>query len=317
MLARMPRVNESTFLEACVRSGCFHDKPPPGAECSLAELLIHQWHSRGYLPGAQTVQTAWRRDVLHNADLALASLAWNISLRESCGREKNCLGLLASFFKVLRRLGLSDRFLLSFQKFYTRHHPTPLQDERGFKLVAIASKDHRIATLIYNLMKQHHPRPRRFFSPTWDWKAWTPYIKSMILDDRIPPRTVWEVVHTRGPKDLADAPASRLRMAAKRRLVADMAVWFSQAPHLSDRAALRHVSRCNAWLRANGGELSPQGLLAVVRAATRDVKRGESGRTARMNWVLDLVRDHLGPEQARKTGEIFERWRRRNAQIPR
>ncbi|KAL2756267.1 hypothetical protein ACRALDRAFT_210546 [Sodiomyces alcalophilus JCM 7366] len=320
MLARMPLVNESFFLEACVRSGCFHGEPLSTAECGLVELLIRQWQSRGYFPGARKVRTAWRRDTLEDAELSFASLAWNVSLREPCAqdnRSNNSLGLLTSFFKVLHRLDLSDRFVLSFQKFCTRH-PT-LQEERVFKLIAIASRDHRVATVMYGLMKQHrHATPnqeatqrrRQGRFSTWDWKAWTPYVKAMILDEGIPPSTVWEVVHSRGPKDLAGSPTSQLRLAAKRRLVADMAVWFSQARHLSDRAALRHVSRCNAWLGANGGELSPQGLLAVVRAATRDVKRGELGRKARMNWVLDLVRDHLGPEQARKTGKVLEQWRR-------
>ncbi|ROT36903.1 hypothetical protein SODALDRAFT_209960 [Sodiomyces alkalinus F11] len=343
MLARMRQVNESFFLEACVRSGCFDEEPSSTTECRLVELLIRQWQSRGYFPGARMVRDACRRDALRDADLGLASLAWNISLRQPPGKDKdkdkdnrnnnNSLGLLTSYFKVLRRLDLSERFLQSFQKLCTQNPTTTLQEERGFKLLAIASRDHRIAAAVYGLMKHQETNnnTQRRLS-TWDWKAWTPYIQSMILDAHIPPRTVWEVVHTRSPQDLARSPTSHLRLAAKRRLVADMAVWFSQAAHLSDRAALRHVSRCNAWLAANGtngtngngtngngnGEvLPPQALLAVVRAATRDVKRGERGRTQRMNWVLDLVRAHLGDEQAMKTGKVLERWRRNNAQMPR
>ncbi|KAM0275752.1 hypothetical protein ACHAQH_007438 [Verticillium albo-atrum] len=316
ILAGMPQIDTTYLIEACSRSACFSASSSPSSEVGLSHLLLQQWKSRGYLRNSQQVEKAWKQDAATSPELSLGSLAWNISNLEWPGDGgSNRIGLLMSLFRTLRSLDLFNSFLTSFEK-YCRTRTN--LGEAGFKTVALASKDHKTAVSMYELMKHHrgnkHAPPR-----IWAWNDWHPYIKPMILDPSIHPNLIWEVLHLQSPAELhTNRPSSRsssLRRKTKQKLVANMATWFSQATHLSDRAALRHVSRCNAWLQAQGLPLPASGLEAVVRVAVRDLKRGEPGRTARLNWALDLTQRRLGAEQAEKTGRVLEMWRRRNSML--
>ncbi|PNH61143.1 hypothetical protein VD0002_g6603 [Verticillium dahliae] len=338
ILARMPQVDTTFLLEACSRSSLFGQASSTAPAHDLSKLLLQQWQSRGYLRNARQVRSAWKREASTDQALSMSSLAWHISTLEHPGDGgSHRIGLLMSLFRALRRLDMVDGFLASFQKYcHTRQGSSSSSSlsEAGFRAIALASKDHRIVTRMYELMKRHRGTNRPVASRTWSWNDWHPYIKSMILDADVDPNLVWEVLHLESPAERArrhhhqhaqnsnsstnvmrSTRSAELRLRTKQKLVADMAVWFSRAPHLSDRAALRHVSRCNAWLAAQGLALPAAGLEAVVRVAVRDLQRGEPGRTARLNWALDLTQHRLGAEQAEKTGRVLEMWRRRNAAL--
>ncbi|KAL9946744.1 hypothetical protein D7B24_008362 [Verticillium nonalfalfae] len=337
ILARMPQVDTTFLLEACSRSSMFGQASSSAPAHDLSKLLLQQWQSRGYLRNARQVQSAWKREASTDQELSMSSLAWHIGTLEHPGDGgSHRIGLLMSLFRALRRLDMIDGFLASFDKYCRTRQSSNSNSlsEVGFRAIALASKDHRIATAMYELMKRHRGTNRPAALRTWSWNDWHPYIKPMILDADVDPNLVWEVLHSESPAERArrhhhqqntttttnmmrSKRSAELRLRTKQKLVADMAVWFSRASHLSDRAALRHVSRCNAWLAAQGLTLPAAGLEAVVRVAVRDLKRGEPGRTARLNWALDLTQRRLGVEQAEKTGRVLEMWRRRNADLGR
>ncbi|KAM0332593.1 hypothetical protein ACHAQA_002877 [Verticillium albo-atrum] len=317
VLARMPLIDTTYLIEACARSACFSPASLPASQNELSQLLLRQWQSRGYVRHSRQVESAWKRDAGADPELSLGSLAWSVSTLEWSGDGgSNRIGLLMSLFRALRRLDMFDSFLASFDK-YCRSRPN--LGAAGFKTVALASRDHTTAVAMYELMKHHRGSPGKPDARIWSWNDWHPFIKPMILDPGINPNLVWEVLHLQSPAEQAKTASrsAELRSKTKQTLVANMATWFSQAAHLSDRAALRHVSRCNAWLQAQGQPLAASGLEAVMKVAVRDLKRGEAGRTARLNWALDLTQKRLGVQQATRTGRVLETWRRRNAMLDR
>ncbi|KAK2776469.1 hypothetical protein CKAH01_12385 [Colletotrichum kahawae] len=112
-------------------------------------------------------------------------------------------------------------------------------------------------------------------------------------------------------QQLTEAKVKKLRKK-RAQLIQDMAVWFSQAGHLSDSNILRNVERCVAWLRAHDVGLERRVVLAVVTVGLRELKRLEPGRTGRISWMLDIIEEHGGKEERRLVAQRLQRWREAN-----
>lgn len=87
-----------------------------------------------------------------------------------------------------------------------------------------------------------------------------------------------------------------------------------KAPQLNDREAFRHVSKVIALMEKEKEEdgLSAIDLAPLAKVVTRELDRGEVGRTERLKWFLKLIIKHLGEEAAIQVGTILKSQRDAN-----
>ncbi|KAK2058695.1 hypothetical protein LY76DRAFT_593043 [Colletotrichum caudatum] len=312
-LAHMPHVDTNYLLDACVRSAYF-DRKALSVSRDLSRLLIQQWTSRGYLWKHKAIEALWNRDSSRRADLNFASLVIHIcSLEPGGDRDNRRVALLMSLLRALRRLGRESELMASLQRYCEARNKLPILP---FKNLAMASRDHKTALDLFILLDTHAAKLKFRFEEQWNWADWsTDYIKSMIEDDSISTAVIWRVVDF-GVWTTLNNPLQQAMLIRRRaRLMEDMALWFSQTHHLTDALTMHHVCRCMSWLRAHNIALSQKPLVAVLKVATRELKRGEFGRTRRLLYLIDIVERYRGPKERRVVAKMLQRWRRANGDL--
>ncbi|TID04263.1 hypothetical protein CH35J_002411 [Colletotrichum higginsianum] len=311
-LAHMPLVDTDYLLDACVRSAYFDREVSSLIGRDLSRLLIQQWASRGYLHGLTSIEAAWDHDSSNHAEWSLALLSIHIcDLVPAGNRDKNHVGLLMSLFKSLRRLGREDELMASVRSYYEAMETLPILP---FKHLAMASCDHGTALEIFFLLDSNTAKLDACLGSIWDWTAWTHYVQAMIEDESIMPRDVWMVIDGSVGRSFK-GPMGPSLLTRRTKLMEDMAVWFSQARHLTDAMAHRNVCLCVGWLCGNGIALSNKVLVAIMSVVTRELKRGEFGRTRRLAWFLNLIERYQGPEERRVVTQVLQRWRTANNEL--
>ncbi|KDN65187.1 hypothetical protein CSUB01_03525 [Colletotrichum sublineola] len=313
ILAHMPHVDTDYFLDACVRSAYFDREALSLVGRDLSRLLIQQWASRGYLRRHKEVEAAWNRDSSSHAELNFASLAIHTCCLGRKGfRDGPRVLLMMSLFKALRRLGLEKELMASLQRYCEAMEKLQVTP---FKHLAMASRNHRTALEIFLLLETHATKLNEPLELRWNWTAWTSYVESMIRDTSISLALIWKVADSNFKRAFGSPVHHELLTRRRIRMMEDMALWFSQAHHLTDAKALRQVCRCIGWLRGHNIELSHKPLRAVLAVVTREFKRGELGRTRRMSWLMRLVEQYQGPSERRAVAEALQRWRRGNKDL--
>ena len=135
----------------------------------------------------------------------------------------------------------------------------------------------------------------------WAWSLWTEHIEALIKDADVKPLRPWQVLDLQG---------SAANKSAKMELLDKMGVWFTQAKHLSERQVLRQVQRCvDQQKRLTGGTVSPAMLVTLAGLVMRDLQRGERGRASRMEWLVDMVGQSQGPDEALDVAVALKAWR--------
>lgn len=208
---------------------------------------------------------------------------------------------LCALLKGVGQMGALTRALTAWPLKYTRLD--------AVQAVAAACDDHAIALQLYDAVKSKPMAKQRLGE--WDWRSWTPYVERMIMDPSLEPLRIWQVLRLTpkgtqkgGPLDNA-APD----VQAKVELLDQMARLYIEAPHLKDRQILRQVQRCVTSQRSLTGELSSQMLASVMEIVTRDLEKGERGRTARLDWLVDLIDQTHGTERAANALSAIKGWR--------
>ncbi|KAK1987941.1 hypothetical protein LZ30DRAFT_777232 [Colletotrichum cereale] len=316
VLAHMPHVDTNYLLDACVRSAYFDPEMPSLVGRDLSRLLMQQWVSRGYMWERKAIEAAWERDSSGHPELSFASLAIHICRLEPPGvRYRRHMALLISLWRASRRIGRERELMASLRSYCEAEEKLSI---RPFRQLALASCDYRTALEIFKLLETHEAKLTNKFYNQWNWQAWTHYVQPMIEDKSISPTIIWRVVNCGARRSFVKPaePAELQRLMRRRtRLMEDMAVWFSQADRLTDSKALRQVCRCVGWLRGHNIPLSHKVLVAVLAVVTREFKRGEFGRTRRMNWLMNLVEEYQGHEERRAVAQVLQRWRKANGDL--
>ncbi|KAF5527361.1 hypothetical protein CGCA056_v001093 [Colletotrichum aenigma] len=347
ILAHMPLVRQDYLLDACVRSAYFDQCLLGPAGRHLSELLFDQWTSRGYLQSHGEGVAEWPRDCAGRPDLSLAALVVKIGYNTPFNYIAKTVWILLSLLKFLRRFGRQEELFDSMRAYCQVNTRIPIIP---FSLLAKAGGDHRFALTTLSILENHADRldgkKRQWWQwlpqserdkqilKQWDWKAWPRYVEGMIKDESINPAIVWKVVRSGAVADFRwkkdwrrvdtrksvarQLPYERRLAEAERwkktriELIQNMAVWFSEAKHLTDSTILRNVGRCVTWLRAHEVELEHRVVLAVVTVGLRELKRCEPGRTRRISWVLDIIEEHGGEKERRLVARRLQRWREAN-----
>ncbi|KAK4147594.1 uncharacterized protein C8A04DRAFT_8808 [Dichotomopilus funicola] len=316
ILARNPDVNQDFFFDfaASLSEGSLH--LPPLSVVEVSSLLLTQWGSRGYLRAPKEVYKSYRRHCGTRDEAALASLFLAVFAR---GEEETKTGLYYSAWKFLTRIRRKDYVLRSLQ-FDTSTGMLPV---RMLEDLAFTADDHNIAVQLHDLWSEDlksDPGHRRT-QPQWFPGVFDKYAETMIHDAKLSPKEIWRVLDIgklERPPLHAQLRHHRGTFGQRRAAVVEkMAHAFTEAPHLTNRAAFRHVSRSLAFLREIRGpggvpEAVIQDLYQII---TQDLWEERPGRTMRLLWFLRIIEQRHGLEMAWHCRVALRRWRARLKQI--
>ncbi|PFH59764.1 hypothetical protein XA68_11919 [Ophiocordyceps unilateralis] len=168
--------------------------------------------------------------------------------------------------------------------------------------------DHNRALDLYDAFQLQRRTKKQLAA--WNWTLWVKYVEAIIKDPSINPRWVWKVLGdmTRGDDDACPVAAAS-DVEAKVKLLVKMSRWFLEASHLTDRQALRELTRCLSYQRKLTESFEPSTLVRLADVITRDLRRGKPGRTSRLEWLLVLTEEAGGPAEADRTAAILRTWR--------
>ncbi|KAL7960862.1 hypothetical protein V8C34DRAFT_274954 [Trichoderma compactum] len=177
------------------------------------------------------------------------------------------------------------------------------------RTIATACDDHRLALQLYESLRLRLGQESHI--TTWGWEAWAPYVERIIKDAEITRPVHWEAMDL---ARLATAPTAApeeisREIQAKMALVDSMGQWYLEAAHLNDRQKLRRLQRCASVQRALTRAVSPQVLARVADVVTRDLQRGEWGRTTWLQWLLGMIAQTHGDKHASDVSKTLDGWR--------
>jgi hypothetical protein len=309
VLANVPYVNED-FLFGAAASLSDPSLMPALSVVEVSSLLLTQWASRGYLKSPKDVYRTFRRHRGKRDEAALASLFLALFSR---GKNETRKGLYRSAWKLLARLNQTDYVIrsLAFDS-HTGKLPVRMLED-----LACTSDDHYTAIVLHDLWSRHIKTQDQ---PQWYPGVFDKYAEAIVRDPRIPAKTIWRVLDIgklesqRGPLSVKTRRHRGTFGQRRAAVVEKMAKTFMNTPHLSNRAALRHVSRSFAFLRAVHGRVPDSVVRDLYRLVTRDLWEERPGRTQRLLWFLRVVERRHGLEFAWSCRIALRRWRARLAQ---
>ncbi|KAF3015658.1 hypothetical protein E8E14_012368 [Neopestalotiopsis sp. 37M] len=122
----------------------------------------------------------------------------------------------------------------------------------------------------------------------------------------------WEDV-TAG-QDLSDLPAKQQRLRPRLTLqrirqTEKIATALASTRHISDREALRRITRCIKFLQSHNTPISAPILHALFDVVTRDLEAGKPGRTSRLKWFLGLLLKETDANNVLAVGLALKKWR--------
>ena len=138
-------------------------------------------------------------------------------------------------------------------------------------------------------------------------------VHRLISDPHTHPNAPMELYHSRKCYSVSEADPQGFESMrqARARLLATMALAYSEALHLTPRMAFRRVYRCyRCIIDKHLGELPVDLAHAFVKAGIiRPLQMGEWVSTAKHRWILSFVRQLESPEEADKLDLLVYQWR--------
>lgn len=308
-LAQIPHVNEDYLFDAAAALSAPSLNAQPLSMIEVSSLLMTQWISRGYVVSPERIHRAFRRHQAECDEAALASLFIAVFYR---GKSETRKGLYRSAWKFLTKIDQTGYVL---QSLTLDAQPGKLP-VRLLEDLAHASGDHREAIRLRDLW---YTRIKTRGQPEWYPGTFGKYATDIIQDAHIPPKEIWRVLDI----GKLERKGTTFRTRARRHcnafgrsravVVERMAQTFMEAPHLSNRAALRHVTRSFAFLRVVRGSAPDELLLGIYKLVTRDLWQERPGRTKRLLWFLRLLERRTSVEVSWPSRLLLREWRTRLA----
>ncbi|EHK50030.1 hypothetical protein TRIATDRAFT_314866 [Trichoderma atroviride IMI 206040] len=180
------------------------------------------------------------------------------------------------------------------------------------RTIATACDDHRLALQLYEALRSRLGQGEQLTA--WGWEAWVPYLERIIKDPEITRPVHWEMLKlsrlaATAQRTTPDPEEIAREIQAKMALLDKMGQWYMEASHLNDRQVLRRLQRCASVQRALTRNVSSQVLAQVTEVVTRDLQRGQWGRTTWLQWLLGMVAQKHGDEHASDVLKTIKGWR--------
>ncbi|KAH6608739.1 hypothetical protein Trco_002085 [Trichoderma cornu-damae] len=252
--------------------------------------------------GAIDINAHW--ELTRRREYGSLSQRWEalFSAIHGLANASDVLTEVCSFFKGIDQTGTLISALSSL--------PISRMSIDSARTIATACDDHRLALHLYEALRSR--LGQRAQITTWGWEAWVPYLERIIKDPEITRPVHWEVLNLprlAAPRGPAGPEQVAREIQAKMALLDKMGQWYMEASHLNDRQVLRRLQRCASVQRALTRGVSSQVLAHVAEVVTRDLQKGEWGRTTWLQWLLGMVAQKHGDKQASDVLKTLKGWR--------
>ncbi|KAF7557859.1 hypothetical protein G7046_g5944 [Stylonectria norvegica] len=180
-----------------------------------------------------------------------------------------------------------------------------------FRALCVDTNDYRVALHLRLAFEGRRPRLNlRHKLASWDWTAWTKHAEHIIKDSELPGDMIWKIL---GLDSDRRNPAARERgmgdFDTKTQLLEAMGKWFLESSHLNDRQLLRRIQTCNRVFLKLQPNLSDPSIGNLTEALLRDLERGWFGRASRLDYLVYMIRKHVGEEEAKRALVQITGWR--------
>ena len=312
VLAQMPRVNQDYMFDAAAALShpSLKTVPIPGFE--LCSLLLTHWKSRGYHPAPlRKLYPVYQRYCQGRDDAALSSLFRAIIGR---GQREALRGLYFSCWRFLAKLDRMDDVFWSLRcDAQTNTLCVQMLEE-----LATTSDNHYVAIRIHDLWaRQLKPQ----YGPQFNPNVFLKYVDRIVLDPQIPPKTIWRVLEIKQFENRGTNLREKTRRhhgtygEARANIVEKVSAAFTNAPHLRNRVALRHVSQGLYYITAVRGHVPYTVIRDLYHVVTKDLVERKPGRTKRLLWFLGIVQAYYGHHVAWNCRLVLRNWRARLTRV--
>lgn len=325
VLARLPLVRQETLFWVMKRGTTRYTRTRSNtlSDAEITQLLALHWTSRGYLQHPGQLMNA----LSPNAECPLL-LQLVLAIRDNVPTSHQCVSFLASLcqcLKGIRRLGpLVDSFEVMCVE-------SDQLDARLFAFLG-SSCDHyasmiRIRRLAAVHAGKFRENPRKIFDEWWDWRSWAKKTKELSRDPSVGPLELrellgvdlqWEMT----PRHLGERPMSgklsKHTVALLEHSATRIVILFAARPppgRYLERTALYLVTTRIRYLQAYGVGVTDRILKTLTRLLILDLVNHQPGRTSRFKWLMKLVAENKGHEEAEAVGKELTLWRKRNAHL--
>jgi hypothetical protein len=219
----------------------------------------------------------------------------------------NANGILTELFNFFKNISQTDALISAVSSL-----PISRISVDSIRTIATACDDHRLALQLYEALRSQPGHGGQITS--WGWEVWVPYLERIIKDPEITRPVHWEILNlprleATAQKAAADPEEIAREIQAKMALLDKMGQWYMEASHLNDRQVLRRLQRCASVQRALTRSVSSRVLAQVTEVVTRDLQRGQWGRTTWLQWLLGMVAQKHGEEHASDVLKTIKGWR--------
>lgn len=219
----------------------------------------------------------------------------------------NASSILTELFNFFKGIGQTDALISALSSL-----PISRTSINCVRALATTCDDHKLALQLYEALRSRLGQGEQI--TTWGWEAWVPYLERIIKDPEITRPVHWEILNlprlvATAQKSAPDPEEIAREIQAKMALLDKMGQWYMEASHLNDRQVLRRLQRCASVQRALTRSVSSRVLAQVTEVVTRDLQRGQWGRTTWLQWLLGMVAQKHGDEHASDVLKTIKGWR--------
>lgn len=178
--------------------------------------------------------------------------------------------------------------------------PTARLQMQSIRAIATHCNNHEFAIALYDaLVAKHHGIARRL-----KWQTWSNHIEAIIADT-VSEKRIWQLLSITRPS----ISTVESEVDQKLQLIDRMAAAYASSTHFSNRQLLRRLESCARAQRIISGRVSDSVIIGIMNVVIKDLEQGGRGRSTRMEWLVGLVEENQGKEQAQEVAAKLRGWR--------
>lgn len=324
VLARLPLARQESLFWLMKKGTTRYTRSRPNtlSDAEVVQLLALHWTSRGYLQHPDQLL----KNLSPNAQRPLP-LQLVVAVRDNIPKSHRIafLSSLCQCLKSIRRLGsLMDSFEVMCAE-------SDQLDARLFAFLGSACDDYASMIRLRRLAAAHAGKFSKSASKTfdewWDWRIWAKKTKELSRDPSVGPLELRELLgvdlqwkrkhHLAGERSMAGALPTHM-VALLEQSARDIVTHFAARPprdRYLERTALYLVTTRIRYLKAYGVGVTDPILKTLTQLLILDLVNHQPGRTSRFKWLMSLVAENKGHEEAEAVGRELTMWRKRNVRL--
>lgn len=327
VLARLPLARQESLFRVMTKGTTRYTRIRSNtlSDAEVTQLLALHWTSRGYLQHPGQLLRTLSPDAQTPMLLQLV-----LAIRDNIPKS-HCLAFFASLCQCLKSIRRLNSLVDAFEVLCMESDQL---DARLFAFLGPACDDYASMIRLRRLATVHSGKfsksARKTFNEFWDWRVWAKKTKELSRDPSVGPLELRELLSVdpqwqwkRKHQPLPDESSmigglSKHTVALLEQSARDIVTHFAARPprgRTLERTALYLVTTRIRYLKAYGVGVTDPILKTLTQLLILDLVNHRPGRTSRFKWLMRLVAENKGYEEAEAVGRELAMWRKRNAQL--